>query len=175
MRWPAAVGYGTVSGMKIIPRMSRGKPSRPVHTIVGMPAWEGCTDADISVILQAHGLSHMPHVYEDWLRQYGRGPGRDPIFHKQGGIAYMPEVFENSAEARAIVAGMPTSYELPPGALVVSTWQGYMFEFVMTDDGDDPPLLVYIEGEDVAQRQESRPLSNWLADLLRTENGQGCS
>ncbi|WP_406319579.1 hypothetical protein OHA77_19855 [Streptosporangium sp. NBC_01639] len=86
-----------------------------------MLTWEGCTDADISAILQDHGLSHMPYVYEDWLRQYGRGPGRNPIFHKQSGIAYMSEIPENSAKARAIVADMPTSYELPPNALVVST------------------------------------------------------
>lgn len=140
-----------------------------------MLTWEGCTDADISAILQAHGLSQMPHVYEEWLRQYGRGPGRDPIFHRQGGTAYMPGVLENSAEARTIMAGMPTSYELPPNALVVSTWQGYMFEFVVIDEDDDPPLLVYIEGEGDAQQQGSRTLSNWLAGLLRTENGQGCS
>ncbi|MFD0729802.1 hypothetical protein [Planotetraspora mira] len=67
---------------------------------------------------------------------------------------------------------MPTSYELPADALVVSTWQGYMFEFVMVDEGDDPPLLVYIEGDAEAQQRESQMLSGWLASLIRTENSQ---
>ncbi|GII26991.1 hypothetical protein Pmi06nite_04330 [Planotetraspora mira] len=127
---------------------------------------------DINAILQTHEVSHLPHAYQDWLRRYGRGPGHDPVFHRQGGVAYMPEALENRLAARTIVSSMPTSYELPADALVVSTWQGYMFEFVMVDEGDDPPLLVYIEGDAEAQQRESQMLSGWLASLIRTENSQ---
>ena len=132
--------------------------------------WQPCSADDITEVARAHRLSSLPHTYESWLRKHGRGPAGGSTFHRQGGVAYLPDALDNPKIAQEIIEGLSTPFRLPPRALVVSTWQGYMFEFVCCDDGVDPELRTFIEGEPSSGRTHGhRLLSDYLQVLVQTE------
>jgi hypothetical protein len=132
--------------------------------------WVGCSDDDIHAITQTHGVHRLPAVYERWLRERGQGPSRGSQFHRQGGTAYFPKALGTPAEAREIVSCLPTDFLLPSSSIVVSTWQAYMFEFVVVTEDDDPALQVFIEGEATARpARGSIRLSDWLRYLIKQE------
>ena len=132
--------------------------------------WQSCSANDVTKVTQTHRLARLPDLYESWLRSHGRGPVGGSRFHRQGGVAYLPDALNNFRTAQEIIDGLPTPFRLPPRTLVVSTWQGYMFEFVCCDDGFDPVLGTFVEGEPSSGRMHGHQLlSGYLRALVHTE------
>lgn len=83
----------------------------------------------------------FPSEYKQFLLLAGKGAGE--LF--RGTAIFYPEVLELQATALDLLQGK--NLVLSERAVVFSMHQGYLFHYFIADDGDDPPIYEYHEGE----------------------------
>src|SRR5579859_3278188 len=124
-----------------------------------------CTEEEVHALEQKCHCS-LPEAYKEFLLTMGKGAGNffvgsDIFYHDLDGLREV---------AIEILTEVGFPQKLPKDAFVFFMHQGYLFNFFLTSDGDDPPIYRYLEGTDV----ETFPLiydhfTDFLLDEIRTQ------
>jgi hypothetical protein len=121
--------------------------------LTGVP----CTEAEVSALEQDVG-TRLPAAYRAMLLLMGREP--DPSF--TGTDLSIRSLRELQPAARELLEENGRPFELPPGAFVFLSHQGYQFMYFVADGAsDDPPVYHYLEGSRAPERRTER-FSDWL-------------
>ena len=85
----------------------------------------------------------LPLVYKEFLRLMGDGAGE----YMKGSSVFFNELFllEQWTTELILENNIP---HLPPGSFVFWMHQGYQAAYFTLDDGDDPPVFLFSEGDD---------------------------
>lgn len=102
----------------------------------------GCTESEVSAF-EAELAIQLPKTYREFLLAAGKHPP-NPLIGTDCHFSVLPCLREWAEELLAECNG---AYELPPNMFVFSMHQGYQFCGFMLDEGDDPPVHCYLEGE----------------------------
>lgn len=114
---------------------------------------------------EARGPYALPAAYRLFLLNVGLDPGD---FMRGDDLAYRC-LAGLQASARALVAESKAA-ELPLTAFVFCEHQAYEFLFFRMDEGDDPPVYHYLEGDPSYERVRES-FSVWLAGAVVDEYG----
>ncbi|REK37785.1 MAG: SMI1/KNR4 family protein [Planctomycetota bacterium] len=106
----------------------------------------GCSEEEIREIRQR--LGHLPAAYVAFLRRMGRGAGEWFL----GSDVFYPTCLELNAWAAETLAEESNPPQLPEDAVVFGMHQGYQFHFMVSSEGDDPPVYYYHEGGEGFER-----------------------
>lgn len=104
----------------------------------------------------------LPRQYREFLLAAGRGA--DGFF--TGTDMYGSGLTGMNQDADDLLEENDEEFRLPPGVFVFSMHQGYQFHYFFTDQGDDPPVHYYCEGEG-PPRQIAGSLSEYLLNSIR--------
>lgn len=116
---------------------------------------------------EERGQYALPRAYRWYLLNVGLDPGD---FLVGSDLAYL-HLASLQESARALVAESNAA-ALPHAAFVFCEHQGYQLLFFRMDEGDDPPVYHYLEGDPSFVRVRES-FSNWLADAVVDEYGPG--
>ena len=137
------------------------------HRLLALPSGEtsqleGASKDEIDD-LEAYAGCTLPAVYKDFLSHLGRSAGE----LLRGSDYSVSERFHLRLKeyAEKIVKLSTSSYTLPPSAFVFLMSQGYQFAFFHTDQGDDPSVYCFHEGDEKPQLIESQ-LSRYLVRCI---------
>lgn len=105
---------------------------------------EGATDEDVRGLEEYAGC-RLPLAYRQFLRQLGRASGElfrgtDCAIGQPSGLRLKEAAGETLREGKSL-------FTLPPRAFVFLMSQGYQFSFFDADEGDDPAVYHYLEGD----------------------------
>jgi len=109
-----------------------------------------CTDIEIGDIERAQGAP-LPAAYRAFLKLMGRGAGE--LF--EGSDCFYPEVLDAKLFAKALLVEDGGGHKLPQDAIVILVHQGYQFYYCEASQGENPPVLHYLEGSGVRQSDTS--------------------
>ena len=125
----------------------------------------GCTPEEIDEVRRAQGVD-LPRSYETFLRVLGRDGGglvggTEVCF---GEIAQVRRWAIDLLEENRAQHPDEEVFRLPDDAVVISSHQGYVFEFVRTSLGDDPPVEWWSEGSTSLGRSTvgAASIADWL-------------
>lgn len=119
---------------------------------------EGATDEDI-VELEKYAGAKLPAVYEQFLKQLGRSAGE--LFRGSDYSVSQRFGLRLREHAEDLLRRTGASFALPRSAFVFLMHQGYQFTYFDLDQGDDPPVYYYLEGDLVPTLLDST-LSGYL-------------
>jgi len=122
----------------------------------------GCTAEEIEEVRATQGLP-LPRVYEEFLREMGRGAGA----FLRGTDVFYPRVLQVHEWALDLLAEDGAETVLPSGAFVFLSHQGYQFMFFPTGQSDDPAVYFYREQARAAQ-QRFDSFSSFLASSIES-------
>jgi hypothetical protein len=114
---------------------------------------------------EVRGRYTLPAAYRSYLLKVGLAPG-DFLVGSDLAYRHLTGLQES---ARALVEESKAE-ALPPSAFVFCGHQGYQYLFLRMDEGDDPPVYRYLEG-DLAFRRVHDSFSEWLAGAVVDEYG----
>jgi hypothetical protein len=119
---------------------------------------EGANDGEIEA-LEAYAGGALPVVYRQFLKQLGRSAGE---LLRGSEYAVSQEFHLRLREyAEELLRRNAAPFALPPTAFVFLMSQGYQFSFFNRNQGDDPSVYHYLEG-DPAPRLLDATLSGYL-------------
>lgn len=99
------------------------------------------SDAEVDALERTAGV-HFPAAYRVFLRAVGkRAHG-----YFDGTRIFGTQIAELNEAAAALLRENEETFALPADAFVFSMHQGYQFHYLLTSDGDDPPIYFYSEG-----------------------------
>ncbi|HEU4806757.1 MAG TPA: SMI1/KNR4 family protein [Homoserinimonas sp.] len=127
-----------------------------------VPEVLGCTEDEIGEIAAAQAAV-LPTYYIDFLRVMGKGAG-----NLYGGSEWLyPHLLDVKDYMKEELDRAGSPFELPKGAVVVYSHQGYQFSW-MTSTGDrvDPPVWYWVHADG---RPTTPRWSSWLDFLLDGE------
>lgn len=113
------------------------------YSYIATQSVKGCTSMEIAEIeRQANAPFSLPAEYKNFLQTMGKGAGK--LF--QGTGIYYPDCldFQRTASTLLKVNELPP---LPQRAFAFSIHQGYLLYFFYLDEGNDPPVYLYMEGQ----------------------------
>lgn len=121
----------------------------------------GCSQSEVDGLEKTFGHT-LPKAYREYLLSVGHSAGSflagtDTFFR------HLPLLADEATEL--LNESLPES-KLPPKAFVFYMHQGYEFGFFLIDDGDDPAVYQYIEGDD-SPKIVWNSFTDYLLDLLR--------
>lgn len=107
-------------------------------------ALEGARDEEI-VELENYAGGRLPAVYKQFLKQLGRSAGE----MLRGSEYAVSQRFHLRLKEHAeeLLRRSGASFVLPRTAFVFLMSQGYQFAFFHLDQGDDPSVYYYLEGD----------------------------
>ncbi len=123
----------------------------------------GCTSEEIRHLEVGLRL-HLPKAYREFLSQCGKGAGKflvgtDWTFAKLTGV---------QQDAVKLASSCGIDGLLPLHAFVFAMHQGYQFLYFDCDQSDDPPVMLFLEGEG-SPRQVSGSFTQWLSQCIVDE------
>ncbi len=130
------------------------------------PRWDvnPCTNEDIHKL--EHELNHpLPAAYKEFLLWMGRGSKTFMI----GSDWEYSILLELQEDARDLLRENSSPLPLPDTAFVFFMHQGYKFYFFNLDEGNNPSIYYYSEGEDgegkrlTSFRKDYSSFSQWLS------------
>ncbi|MBF6289200.1 SMI1/KNR4 family protein [Nocardia cyriacigeorgica] len=124
-------------------------------------AVQGCSDAEITALMQAQGVTSVPHAYYEFLR-FG---GRNPYWLTHSGEWDYDWLIEAKDLAREIVEDDNRDFADFEGSFVFQTHQGHMFYYFRPADltSRDPHFWIYKE---TRQPEDSGMVfTEWLREL----------
>ena len=128
----------------------------------------GCSAAEIAEIEAASGhAAQLPAQYRSFLREMGRSAGH----FLRGTDVFYPQILKLRNIALALLRECAVGWSLGSHDFVFSSHQGYQFLFFDWSRGDDPPVMLFLEG-DTEPRQVFASFSEWLRQSVRDELGE---
>lgn len=103
---------------------------------------KGCNRFNIKRIEWYFRVS-LPAVYKDFLYAMGKGAGQ----YMLGDDAFFGSIFSLREDFEGIV--VEKNLFLPETAFVFWSHQGYQYAYFRTDDGDDPTVYFYDDGDTI--------------------------
>ncbi|UBF27657.1 SMI1/KNR4 family protein [Kovacikia minuta CCNUW1] len=100
-----------------------------------------CTDEEIET-LERHLRLSLPKAYREFLLWMGNGAG---VF-MLGEDCFYRQLFDLRRSAIELLEENCFSKKLPDDAFVFFMHQGYHFGFLLTSQGENPPIHYYYEG-----------------------------
>ncbi|TWF45402.1 SUKH superfamily protein [Chitinophaga polysaccharea] len=118
---------------------------------------KGCSQSEVQK-LESYFNVRLPDVYKAFLFSMGKDAGQfmrgTSAFYKE--LFILREDFEDMLSERGI--------SLPDETFVFWSHQGYQFAFFPTNNGDNPPIYFYREGE-----ESIKIIASCLADFFTNE------
>jgi hypothetical protein len=122
--------------------------------LTGVP----CPEAEVSALERDTGV-RLPAAYRAMLLLMGREP--DSSF--TGRDLSIRCLRELQSAARQLLEENSRPFELPHGAFVFLSHQGYQFMYFVVDGAEDPTVYYYGEGHLAPERRAER-FSDWLCN-----------
>lgn len=119
---------------------------------------EGASAEEIQE-LERYAGGQLPSVYKQFLKQLGRSAGE--LFRGSEYSVSQRFHLHLKEHAEALLSRSKASFSLPKATFIFLMSQGYQFAFFPIDQGDDPSIYYYLEG-DPTPRQLSPTLSGYL-------------
>jgi hypothetical protein len=119
---------------------------------------EGASEEEIQE-LDKYAGGQLPFVYKQFLRLFGRSAGELLRGSEYSVIQQFRLHLREHAEE--ILVRTKATFALPKEAFVFLMSQGYQFTFFYIDEGDDPTIYHYLEGDDTPRVLDSS-LSGYL-------------
>lgn len=124
----------------------------------------GCSDDEIAA-LEARISVSLPRAYQGFLHAMGRDAGDlfvgTDMFYEDLPIPreVLQAVLDEDDDAGGFV--------VPDNAVVFVSHQGYVFLYLLVEDGnDDPPVFLYTEEEGGPPRQVADHFTQWFAESV---------
>lgn len=124
----------------------------------------GCTNEEIAN-LESQSSVNLPSTFRTFLSLMGKRAG-EFLVGTDWTFSQLPELKER-AQGLLEECGLKTAV-LPATAFVFAMHQGYQFLFFDSVAGDDPPVFLFLEGEDGPQQVFSS-FSQWLLQCVDDE------
>jgi hypothetical protein len=118
----------------------------------------GANDEEIAE-LESYARGRLPAVYKQFLKQLGRSAGE--LFRGSEYAVRQHFDLRLKEHAEELLRRNGASFTLPQTAFVFLMSQGYQFSFFNLDEGDDPSVYHYLEG-DLKPRILDATLSGYL-------------
>jgi hypothetical protein len=125
--------------------------------------FRGCTAQEIEQIEAAYQI-HLPAVYVSLMTRMGRGAGQ----FMEGSDFLFPAPLTLRTEAERLLTESNAKFRLKNTDFVFIAHQGYQFLFFGTGASDDPPVFLYVEGDD-QPNQVNGNFSGWLLAAVTDE------
>jgi hypothetical protein len=122
----------------------------------------GCSDGELAAFQRDRRLE-LPEAYLHYLRAVGVNPGE----FMRGSDLKFEELDALQSEAPLLLEE-ENGPSLPENAFVFIAHQGYQFLFFRLDEGADPPIYHYLEGESDF-KVVAPSFSDWLVGAVRDE------
>ena len=114
--------------------------------------------------LEEHIGRELPQAFKEYLRAMGKYSGGV----NQGTDCFYDHLFANNQNAFELLLENKIEMKLPDDAFVFYVHQGYQFLFFKLDEGENPPVYGYNEGNDVPYFEKCcDSFSNYLLEVLR--------
>lgn len=120
----------------------------------------GCSTREISKIEGSFNLK-LPLFYKEFLFSMGKNAGR----FMEGSSAFYDEIFD-LREGSIRLLSDDNFKPLPDNVFVFWMHQGYQFAFFYLDQGDNPPVYYYYEGENYEDFERKE---NCFTDFLESQ------
>ena len=125
-----------------------------------------CSEEEI-LKLEEHIGRELPQAYKEYLATMGKYSG----IVNAGTDCFYDDLFELNEDALELLLQNKIEIQLSDGAFVFCMHQGYQFLFFKLDEGENPPVYGYSEGN-VAQNFEILfdSFSSYLMEVLSAHN-----
>ena len=123
----------------------------------------GCAKDEISEIEQKAGVD-LPTAYVMFLEEMGQSAGD----FQRGDDLFYPDMIGLQSAMQEIIAEKNSSVELTGSDFVFAGHHGYVYLLFDTQNGEDPPVYRYIEGNDELE-QVFEGFSEWLESSIEDE------
>jgi len=123
----------------------------------------GCSDTEIQQ-LESSGGAELPKAYKEFLKTMGQGAGDFLV----GTDLFLPKLPKLRSWAEALLQRTNSPYRLSPDIFVFLVHQGYQFLFFHLNQGEDPEVFHFEEGEE-QPRMVFRHFTVWLAASVDDE------
>jgi hypothetical protein len=123
----------------------------------------GCTQEDLERIEAEAGV-RLPASYKQLMSVAGRSAGR----FLEGSDFLFPAVTGLKADAVRLLRECGTDWHLSPTEFVFVGHQGYQFLFFDCAKGDDPPVYLFVEGDEKPREVYSH-FSAWFEECVLDE------
>jgi SMI1 / KNR4 family (SUKH-1) len=148
--------------------VSSPDPSPRIEAIAKRLGALGCSQEQIDEVQRDQGL-RLPRSYEAFLRFLGRDAFRSVQNFVGSDVGY-PDALGMRAAAIDILDRYEDwkpdveVFRLPDDAVIILMHQGYIFLFVRSSLGDDPPVELWQEGTDHPERSKViyASIADWL-------------
>ncbi len=127
----------------------------------------GCSEEEIKE-LEAFFNTHLPSEYRNFLLTMGHSAGKFFV----GTDIFYPSLFHLKLWAKDLLMENNVSFQLPDDAFVFSMHQGYTFLYFNLSEGEDPPVYMYLEGDE-SLRQVAPTFSEYLAETVSNDPALG--
>ena len=123
----------------------------------------GCSDTEIRQ-LESLVNAKLPIIYKEFLKTMGQCAGS----FLAGTDLFMPKLFNLRTWAETLLQRTDSPFRLPPSIFVFLVHQGYQFMFFHLNQGDDPEVFHFEEGEEQPRAVFSH-FTDWLAASVDDE------
>ena len=123
----------------------------------------GCTEEEITQIEKMAGV-RLPAAYRYFLAELGGSAGR----FLEGSDFTCSVLSGLRSDAERLLEECGAERRMSPTEFVFAAHQGYQFLFFDCHKGNDPPVCLFVEGEEEA-REVSRSFSGWLEGCVEDE------
>jgi hypothetical protein len=120
---------------------------------------QGFSEEEIVLLEKKHGVN-LPESYKDFLISFGKTD--DAVFYS----IYFTYPSLDRSRHHAYELAAANGLTLPPGAFIF-LMEDSLFLFFNTEEGKDPPVYKYIEGQTIQKYADS--FSQWLSDMVQAE------
>ncbi|WP_280388190.1 SMI1/KNR4 family protein [Nocardia wallacei] len=122
---------------------------------------EGCTDGEISALMQAQHVTRIPQSYREFLA-YG---GKNPYWLTHTGEWDYDWLLEAKDLAREIAEDYNHDFAQFEDSFIFQTHQGYMFYYFRAEDlsATDPNFYIFTGNDPV--RDSGQSFTHWLSEL----------
>ncbi|MAU12116.1 MAG: hypothetical protein CL607_20005 [Anaerolineaceae bacterium] len=103
----------------------------------------GCSEQTIKKIKEKQKIDYMPKAFLAYLEVMGTSSGG--IFAGSDAGAQAMLAFDMNTEAKEILKEKNVIDTALDNSIVFYMHQGYVFFFIRTDEGDNPPTYMYME------------------------------
>ncbi len=135
----------------------------------------GYDSAEIAYAESAIGFP-LPAAFRDYLAWTGKLANNviSRTGHQwSGDSGFRVSNAEHLKQSRELLAyeGLPAESLLPENSIVFWYYQGYTFRFLRTDEGDNPPMYSYSEGDSAITKTHER-FSDYVLDAMKLADRQ---
>lgn len=110
----------------------------------------GCSEEEVAELEKFFNI-HLPSEYRRFLLTMGHSAGKFLV----GTDVFYQHLVDLKTWAKDLLIENNVNFQLSEDAFVFSMHQGYTFLYFNLSEGDDPPVYMYLEGNEHPQRVAS--------------------